>query len=103
MNESFQAVVALYISIISIYIPVINILTFLVFGFDKWMARGNSRRTPEKVLLGMMLIGGIVGGVLGMSFFRHKTRKSSFQLWVSLIGLLYVGITFLHYYVLFYK
>lgn len=61
------------------YLIAINILTFLVFGYDKWMATGHAWRTPEKVLWILSLLGGSLGAIAGMKTFRHKTRKVSFQ------------------------
>ncbi len=63
---------------------VLSILTFLLFGFDKNAARMNQWRIPEKVLLGLSILGGAVGGLLGMQVFRHKTRKNYF--WIILIA-----------------
>jgi len=63
---------------------VLSILTFLLFGFDKNAARMNQWRIPEKVLLGLSIMGGAVGGLLGMQVFRHKTRKNYF--WIILIA-----------------
>ena len=63
---------------------VLSILTFLLFGFDKNAARMNQWRIPEKVLLGLSILGGAAGGLLGMQVFRHKTRKNYF--WIILIA-----------------
>jgi uncharacterized membrane protein YsdA (DUF1294 family) len=62
----------------------LSLLTFLLFGFDKNAARQNQWRIPEKVLLGLSILGGAAGGLLGMLTFRHKTRKNYF--WVILIA-----------------
>ena len=62
----------------------LSLLTFLLFGFDKNAARTNQWRVPEKVLLGLSILGGAAGGLLGMLTFRHKTRKNYF--WVVLIA-----------------
>lgn len=59
---------------------VMNVFTFVVFGYDKWIAGGRTRRVPEKILWLLSLLGGSLGGVVGMSVFHHKTRKLSFQL-----------------------
>lgn len=67
-------------------------ITFLVFGFDKWMANSQARRTPEKTLWLLSLFGGSVGAIIGMQFFRHKTRKVSFQLILALILIVQAGI-----------
>ena len=63
---------------------VLSILTFLLFGFDKNAARMNQSRIPEKVLLGLTILGGAAGGLIGMQVFRHKTRKNYF--WIILIA-----------------
>ena len=76
---------------------VINIITFLVFGYDKWQAKNNKRRISEFHLLLLTAIGGTIGGLLGMNFFKHKTNKFSFILSFYAIAilqiiLLYFGI-----------
>jgi uncharacterized membrane protein YsdA (DUF1294 family) len=60
------------------YLVIINLLTFILFWFDKWMARSNSWRIRERTLWLLMFIGGSVGALLGMNLFRHKTKKVSF-------------------------
>jgi uncharacterized membrane protein YsdA (DUF1294 family) len=62
-----------------IAIAVINVLTFLLFGWDKWCARRDRRRIPEAWLIGMTFATGLVGAWFAMSLFRHKTRKVSFR------------------------
>jgi len=57
----------------------INLVTFLVFGFDKWRARRAKRRIPEAWLLTLSAAAGCAGGWIAMTTFRHKTRKRSFQ------------------------
>ena len=42
-------------------------------------AQGDGLRVPEKILLGLVLIGGSVGGYAGMRLFHHKTSKGSFR------------------------
>ena len=76
---------------------VINIITFLVFGYDKWQAKNNKRRISEFNLLLLAGIGGTIGGLIGMNFFKHKTNKFSFILSLYAIAifqivLLYFGI-----------
>jgi len=64
-------------------IPLTSI-NFLLFGYDKFQAKRNGWRIPERVLLGLTLFGGGIGGLAGMLLFRHKTRKTFFgsqQLW----------------------
>ena len=70
---------------IIIYFIGINILTFLVFGIDKWKARRGKWRIPEATLIGMSIAGGSIGALLGMSLFRHKTHKQKFNLGIPAI------------------
>lgn len=69
----------------------LNAFTFLLFGWDKGSAKRERRRVPEARLLGCMLLGGVVGGWVGMSVFRHKTRKTSFRLKALAITILWAG------------
>ncbi len=64
-----------------VYLIVISVITFFAFGFDKMKSVSQSpvRRTSERTLWLLSLIGGSIGALLGMNFFRHKTRKVSFQ------------------------
>ncbi len=67
----------------------LNFINFLLFGYDKFQAKRGGWRIPEKVLLGLSLFGGGIGGLAGMLVFRHKTRKNIFWLAVGVgIGLL---------------
>ena len=68
-----------------IYLIVINILTFLIFGIDKWKARRGRWRIPEGTLIWMSIIGGSFGALLGMYLFHHKTQKRKFSLGIPAI------------------
>ena len=65
-----------------ILIP-LNFLAFTLYGYDKLQAQNRDRRIPEKVLLTLSFLGGI-GALLGMRFFRHKTRHKLFWLVTTL-------------------
>ncbi|MEZ5823843.1 MAG: DUF1294 domain-containing protein [Geminicoccaceae bacterium] len=57
----------------------INLATFLLFGFDKFLAVRGHRRVPERHLLGLAFFGGATGGFVASEIFRHKTRKQPFR------------------------
>jgi len=78
--------------IIYIYIVLINLLSFLLFGIDKYLAIKKKRRISEKKLILMMYIGGIIGSLLGMLFFHHKTKKIKFYIHniISIIIWMYI-------------
>ncbi len=62
-----------------IFIP-LSFITFLMYGYDKFQAKNDGWRIPEKVLLLLGVIGGAIGALIGMQTFHHKTRKNYF--WV---------------------
>ena len=55
------------------YLIVINVVTFLVYGIDKWKAKQGSWRISEATLLILAAIGGSIGALLGMKIWHHKT------------------------------
>lgn len=42
-----------------IYLIFINILTFALYGIDKWKARRGKWRIPEETLIRLAIVGGI--------------------------------------------
>ncbi len=68
-----------------IYLIGINLLTFAIFGIDKWKARKRKWRIPEDTLIWLSIVGGSVGALLGMYLFRHKTQKRKFNLGIPAI------------------
>lgn len=63
-----------------IYIIIINFITFLSYGIDKWCAIKKRRRIRERRLLFYSLIGGFIGSLIGMHLFHHKTKKFKFYI-----------------------
>lgn len=62
-----------------IYLLVVNVITFAVFGIDKKKAVKHEWRIPEKVLFLFVFAGGGPGGLCGMYVFRHKTKHALFK------------------------
>ena len=75
-----------------IYVAVVNVAAFLMYGIDKWNARKGLWRIPEKTLLGIAAVGGSVGAYAAMQMFRHKTKKPKFYIGVPLIFAIQIGI-----------
>ena len=65
---------------LTIYLIVINVITFLIYGLDKRSAIKDRWRISEQSLIGLGFIGGPLGALLGMKIFHHKTRKWYFVL-----------------------
>ena len=84
--------------IICTVISVINVLTFVVYGWDKWRAKHEQWRVPESTLLVMAILGGAFGAWLGMTIFSHKTQHWKFRIIVPLATILWaVGIAYCAY------
>ena len=73
------------------YLLAVNVLTFVVFGVDKWKARRGRWRVPEATLLGLAALGGSVGAWLAMQLFHHKTQKKKFRYGVPALFVLQVA------------
>lgn len=63
-----------------VYLLCINVLAFGLFGADKWKARHKKYRIRERTLLLAAAMGGSVGALCGMYFFRHKTLHRKFRI-----------------------
>lgn len=74
--------------ILTIYLISINIVTFLIFGWDKLQAKRERWRVAERTLFLFVLLGGGLGGVAGMKVWRHKTRKGVFRYGIPTIVIL---------------
>ena len=70
----------------------VNAVTFLVYGWDKLCARKDWWRIPERVLLGLALLGGSLGAMLGMKAFRHKTKHRKFTILVPIFLVLQIAL-----------
>ena len=65
--------------VLLVYLAVLNLATFALYGADKRRAKKGQGRIPEKTLLILPLLGGSAGGILGMTVFHHKTRHWYFR------------------------
>ena len=84
--------------IAAVYIVLINISAFIVYGIDKAKAKQNKWRIPEKVLIIFAILCGSIGAILGMIVFHHKTRKPKFYVGVPIIIVLQIALTVLYFY-----
>lgn len=68
-----------------IYVTAVSIYGFFLMGRDKKRAAEHHWRIPEKKLFLTAAIGGSIGVLLGMLFFRHKTKHISFVIGIPFI------------------
>jgi uncharacterized membrane protein YsdA (DUF1294 family) len=80
------------IDIIKYYLLLLNIIGFALMGIDKERAKKRKWRIKEKNLFLVAFIGGSIGSILGMQFFRHKTKQMKFTIGMPLILVLHVSI-----------
>ena len=60
------------------YYIIINTITFIIYGLDKYLAIKKLYRISEKILLLLSILGGFIGALTSMSLFHHKTKKVKF-------------------------
>ena len=73
------------IKILLLYLLIINAAGFILMLVDKFKAKKNLWRIPEKTLFLVAALGGSIGSLLGMYTFRHKTQHQTFTLGMPLI------------------
>lgn len=83
-NDLIWAVVGNPWAWLILWLLAINLVTFFVFGIDKWKAKRKAkkdsvRRVPEKTLFLLAALGGSVGALIGMRVWHHKTLHRSFR------------------------
>ncbi|NMA93087.1 MAG: DUF1294 domain-containing protein [Clostridiales bacterium] len=76
------------------YLIIVNIVTFALFAIDKFIAVKNRTRIRNATLLGMAFIGGSVGALLAMHLFRHKTKRLSYTIGITLMLLIQAAALF---------
>lgn len=73
---------------------VMGVIAFSAYGIDKYRAKHDMWRIPEKTLLLLALLGGAIGAYLGMKTFHHKTQHKKFTIIVPLLALIQLVAVF---------
>ena len=82
-------------------LAVLNAVSFGLMAYDKQCARLKKWRVPEKTLfLATPCFGGL-GGLLGMTVMRHKTKHWYFRLFFPLLLVLQLALLVWGYLALF--
>lgn len=66
--------------LILLYTIIVNVITMKVYSDDKKASIRGHERTPEACFIFCNILGGWIGAIFAQQWFRHKTRKLSFQL-----------------------
>ena len=79
------------------YLLAVNIVTFLLYGIDKYKAKKGRWRISEATLLLMAVIGGSIGAWGGMRIWHHKTMHKMFKYGIPVIIIFQVALAaYLH-------
>ena len=76
------------------YLLAINIVSFFLYGIDKYKAKKNKWRISEATLLLMAVVGGSIGAWSGMRLWHHKTMHKKFKYGIPVIIILQVALAF---------
>lgn len=92
-NDFIWAVLGSPWGLAAVWLVIINLITFLMFGLDKLLAKRKAahpdvRRVPERTLFLLAALGGSIGALAGMRVFHHKTLHRSFRWGIPAILLL---------------
>ncbi len=80
-----------------IYVLILwNLVTFVQFGLDKYLAMKRKRRISEARLLQFAFLLGGVGSFLAMYSFRHKTKHLKFKILIPLAAVLTVSVSYFY-------
>ena len=72
------------------YLLAINIVSFFLYGIDKYKAKKNKWRISEATLLMIAVIGGSIGAWVGMRLWHHKTMHKKFKYGIPVIMIMQV-------------
>ena len=79
------------------YLFAINIVSFFLYGIDKYKAKKNKWRISEATLLMIAVIGGSIGAWVGMRLWHHKTMHKKFKYGIPLIIIMQISlVAYLH-------
>ena len=81
------------LKLLLIYITLVSVITFIVFGIDKLKAKKSWWRIPESTLMILAIIGGSIGALFGMYVFHHKTLHKKFTIGIPMILILQIAVT----------
>ncbi len=70
---------------IILYFVIINTLSLIMIRSDKRKAKNHSWRIPESLIFTSSFLGGAIGTLLGMEFFRHKTKHIKFKIGIPVL------------------
>ena len=84
-------------SYLAYYLLAINVVTFILYGIDKYKAKKAKWRISEATLLLLAVLGGSIGAWMGMKVWHHKTMHKKFKYGIPAILLIQIALmAYLH-------
>jgi len=83
---------------IIVFLIFVNITSFFICLFDKYLAKKRKFRISEKIIIGINLIGGIFGFFIASRIFKHKTKDKKFRF--CTYPILFIWIIIFFYFIL---
>jgi uncharacterized membrane protein YsdA (DUF1294 family) len=72
-----------------------NVAAYVLWCWDKYQARSDGWRVPERTLHVMAILGASPASLAAMSILRHKTQKRFFSIFYSLLLVVHGAIVLL--------
>lgn len=83
--------------VLLVYLALINIITFIIYGIDKRKAMKRKYRYSEAFLIWLAVLGGSIGAILAVYTFRHKTKHKKFTVGLPLILIFETALLTIYY------
>lgn len=83
--------------VILLYFVFINLVSGIVFTYDKYASKNKKRRVPEIFLHALELAGGVFSIFLLTFILKHKYRKFNFKIWTWLFLIWWLAACFIIY------
>jgi len=80
-----------------LYLIGASTIAFMMMGIDKQKAKKQQWRIPERTLWSLAIIGGALGVLIGMRFFRHKTKHRSFTIGMPILLIIHIALLFIYF------
>lgn len=81
--------------VLLLFFFIVNVIAFILGGYDKYLAVRHKSRISENTLFAAALFGGSIGLLLAMLLFRHKTSKYSFIIKFTILFLAQIILLYL--------
>jgi uncharacterized membrane protein YsdA (DUF1294 family) len=72
------------------YLFIINIISIIIFSYDKYKAINVKQRVPERILHYLEILGGVFGIIITMYIIHHKNSKAKYYLITYIILIIWL-------------